>query len=70
MEQVPRIVYSPLSKRWFIVTRYAEKTSALGARYIVARRKFDVSGQMRLVLSRSGRKAVKRGIPTRVMIPR
>ena len=68
--QDPRSVYSPLSKRWFVVTSYTEKTSALGAPYIVARTKHDVTGQMKAILSKAGRAAVKRRTPTRVAVPR
>lgn len=66
----PRIVYSPLSKRWYVATRYIEKTSALGEKYIVARQKFDVTDQLHAILSKAGRAAVKRGKPTRVKVGR
>ncbi len=65
----PRIVYSPLSHSWFVVTRYVEKTSATGTKYIVARQKFNVTDQMTAILSEVGRAAVKRGTPGRLAVP-
>jgi hypothetical protein len=62
----PRIVYSPLSRRWYVATRYVQKVSAAGVPYIVATRKYDVSDQMHAILSKAGRAAVKRGKPARV----
>jgi len=62
----PRIVYSPLSRSWFVVTRFTEKTAADGTKYIVAQQKYDVTDQMEAILSKKGRAAVKRGIPVRV----
>jgi hypothetical protein len=62
----PRIVFSPLSHCWFVVTRYVEQTAANGTKYIVARTKFDVTDQMGAILSKAGRAAVKRGKPVRV----
>jgi hypothetical protein len=64
----PRIVFSPLTQSWFVVTRYVEKTSATGQRYIVASKKYDVTDQMIAILSPKGRNAVKRGKPVRVEI--
>lgn len=64
----PRIVYSPLDRRWCVVTRYAEKVSAGGVKYIVARQKFDVTDQMQAILSKAGRAALKRGKPARVEV--
>jgi len=58
---MPRITFSPLTRRWFILTRYAEKTTASGTRrYLVAREKFDVTDQMQTILSKTSRAAVKR----------
>lgn len=65
---IPRIVYSPLSHEWYVVTRYTEKVSASGAKYIIASKKFDVTDQMHAILSKTGRAAVKRGKPIRVEI--
>ena len=64
----PRIVYSPLGRCWYVVTRYTEKTSAAGAKYIVASQKYNVTDQMRAILSKAGRAAVRRGRPARVEI--
>lgn len=75
MIQHPRIVYSPLGKRWYIVTRYRERegidveTGEKNA-YIVAQRRYDVTEQMAAILSTQGRRAVKRGkAPVRVAPP-
>jgi hypothetical protein len=64
----PRIVFSPLSKSWYVVTRYREKLSASGMPYIVATTKYDVSDQMRAILSPKGKRAVKAGKPLRVEV--
>lgn len=54
--QVPRIVKSCLSDRWFVVTRYREKRG-LDAEtgepmaYLVATTKFDVTDQMTVILN-------------------
>lgn len=72
MTQHPRIVYSPLGNRWYVVTRYREREgidAETGERnpYIVATTKHDVTEQMLVILSEAGRKAVKRGkTPVRV----
>lgn len=39
----PRLVYSPLGRRVYVVTRYVEKTAPDGSRYLVASRKYDVT---------------------------
>ena len=59
-KQMPRITFSPLTRRWFILTRYDEKTTASGTRHLVAREKFDVTDQMQTILSKTSRAAVKR----------
>lgn len=64
----PRIVYSPLDRRWYVATRYAEKVSAGGVKYLVARQKFDVTDQMRAILSKAGRAAIPRGKPARLKV--
>ncbi len=51
----PRIVYSPLSKRWYVATRYTEKHGIDGATgkphaYLVASIKHDVTDQMTTIL--------------------
>jgi hypothetical protein len=60
-KQTPRITYSPLVRRWFVVTRYIEKTTPVGKRrYLVAREKFDVTDQMQAILAKTSRAAVTR----------
>ena len=63
----PRIVYSPLSKSWFVVTRYTKKQTTDGVSYIVASRKYDVTDQMEAILSKQGKAAIKCAKPARVM---
>ncbi len=53
--QTPRIVKSPLSHRWFVVTRYTTKsgidaTTGKKHDYLVASVKYDVTDQMRAIL--------------------
>lgn len=55
MAQTPRIVFSPLSKRWYAVTRYRLKggiNTATGedCSYIIATTKHDVTDQMDAIL--------------------
>lgn len=60
-KQTPQITFSPITRRWFVVTRYTEKTSPTGnVKYLVARDKFDVTDQMCAILSKTGRAAAKR----------
>ncbi len=52
---IPRIVYSPLSNRWYVATRYTEKTGIDGTTgkphsYLVASVKHDVTDQMETIL--------------------
>ena len=75
-KQTPRIVMSPLSNRWYVVTRYRVK-DGLDAQtgqkhqYIVATTKYDVTDQMGAILSKAARAAVRRGkTQTRVSAPR
>lgn len=74
MAQTPRIVYSPLGKCWYVVTRYSVRSridaqTGERAEFIVASVKHDVTDQMTAILSPQGKKAVKRGnTPTRVRI--
>ena len=65
-KQTPRIVYSPLGKCWYVVTRYRlrEGTDAETGepnQFLVAQTKYDVTDQMELILSPRGKRAVKRG---------
>ena len=70
MSQTPRIVFSELGQRWYIATRYREKSGVNAVtgenmRYIVATTKHDVTDQMQTILTsrigqRKQRKAVKR----------
>ncbi len=59
-KQAPRIVFSELGKRWYVVTRYREKegTGLDGERhrYIVATTKYDVTEQMKTILKARGRR--------------
>lgn len=70
--QNPRIVYSPLGQRWYVVTRYRERegidaTTGEKNMFIVAQTKYDVTEQMMVILSTQGRRAVRRGkTPVRV----
>lgn len=62
MAQVPRIVFSPLSKSWYVVTRYREKhgvgLDGQHHSYIIATVKHDVTDQMKAILeSRKTRRA-------------
>ena len=72
MAMIPRIVYSPLSKSWYVVTRYrindgTDVTSVVKTKFIVATTKYDVTDQMTAILSTKGIAAVRRGkTPTRV----
>lgn len=74
-KQTPRIVFSPLGKRWYVVTRYSvrkgtDATTGEPNDYIVASVKYDVTDQMAAILSPQGKKAVKRGkTPVRVKAP-
>lgn len=74
-KQTPRIVFSPLGKLWYVVTRYKvrEGTDAKTGKknqFIVASVKYDVTDQMEAILSQAGRKAVKRGkTPVKVPAP-
>jgi hypothetical protein len=58
----PRIVYSELSRRWYVVTRYREKNgvdtkTGEPTAYLVASVKYDVTDQMRSIFkSRKGRR--------------
>ena len=61
MAQTPRIVYSPLTRSWFVVTRYTTKESDTGRKYLVAQVKHDVTDQMKDILSKKGRAAVRSG---------
>ena len=71
-KQTPRIVFSPLGKCWYVVTRYKVREGTDAAtgeknQFIVATTKYDVTEQMEAILSAAGRKAVKRGkTPVRV----
>lgn len=56
MAQEPRIVFSELSKRWFIATRYRVKSgintvTGEDCSYIVATTKHDVTEQMHRILA-------------------
>ncbi len=70
----PRIVFSPLGKCWYVVTRYRVREgidAETGAKnqFIVATTKYDVTEQMEAILSAQGKRAVKRGrTPTRVSL--
>ena len=61
MSQVPRIVFSELSQRWYVVTRYRERRGVRAdtgepSTYIVATTKHDVTDQMHEIFaSRKGR---------------
>lgn len=72
MAQTPRIVYSPLGKCWYVVTRYVvrkglDAVTAEPNEYIMASVKYDVTDQMAAILSPQGKKAVRRGkTPVRV----
>jgi hypothetical protein len=50
----PRIVYSPLGKCWYVVTRYREKEGVgldgVRRRWLVASTKYDVTDQMLAIL--------------------
>lgn len=53
----PRIVFSPISDRWFVATRYAVRVghdAATGEKtsYIVASKKHDVTDQMTAILGK------------------
>jgi hypothetical protein len=50
MKQTPRITFSPLTRRWYVVTRYTMKTSASGTTYLSVREKHDVTDQMKAIL--------------------
>jgi hypothetical protein len=55
MAQTPRIVYSPLGNRWYVVTRFREKaginpSSGEPTRYMVASIKYDVTDQIDAVV--------------------
>ena len=71
-KQTPRIVQSPLSQSWYVVTRYrvrqgVDAETGEKNHFIVATTKYDVTDQMAAILSQAGRRAVKRGkAPTRV----
>lgn len=65
MAQVPRIVQSPLSNDWFVVTRYKEKRgidteSGDETFYLVAQVKHDVTDQMKTILAAHAKKARRR----------
>jgi len=51
---IPRIVFSELTKRWFVVTRYREKRGigldGQPLHYLVASIKHDVTDQMKAIL--------------------
>lgn len=54
LQQVPQIVYSPLSKDWYVVTRYRVK-NGIGLdgkphQYLVASVKHKVTDQMKKIL--------------------
>lgn len=72
MAMEPRIVFSPLGKRWYVVTRYryVDGTDAVTGeknQYLRASVKHDVTEQMQIILSNAGKRAVERGLaPTRV----
>lgn len=60
MAQVPRIVKSPLSDHWYVLTRYREKKgidldSGEPTTYLVAQVKHDVTDQMQAILKAEGR---------------
>ena len=55
MSQIPRIVKSPLSKHWFVLTRYVEKRGVDAktgddVAYLKALTKHDVTDQMVAIL--------------------
>lgn len=55
MKQLPRIVKSPLSNDWYVVTRYRERRGVDAETgephaYLVASEKFKVTDQMRAIL--------------------
>jgi hypothetical protein len=65
MAQVPRIVKSPLSNHWYVVTRYRERDgidlyTGAKTRYLVAQVKHDVTDQMTAILNAHKSPARKR----------
>ena len=51
----PRITYSPLTKQWFVVTRYrravgVDAMTGEKTHYLRAREKHDITNQMTLIL--------------------
>ncbi len=50
MSQTPQIVFSPLGRRWYVVTRYREKRTVDGKPYLIASTKHDVTMQMQRIL--------------------
>jgi len=56
----PRIVFSPLSKRWYVATAYREKhgiaTDGTPTAYLSVTRKYDVTDQMEQILRTTPRK--------------
>lgn len=65
MALTPRIVQSPLSDRWYVLTRYREREgidldSGEKTRYLVAQTKYDVTDQMTAILKAVARRKRKR----------
>lgn len=60
MAMTPRIVFSPLGKRWYVVTRFKEHRGGVDAKtgerhdYMVASIKYDVTDQMLAILKARG----------------
>lgn len=66
MAMTPRIVKSPLTGHWFVLTRYRERDgidldSGEKTRYLVAQTKYDVTDQMTAILKATTRR--KRNSP-------
>ena len=63
-KQHPRIVFSPLGKSWYVVTRYREKRGVNmdgeDIAYLVAATKYDVTDQMEAILKAHSRKTKPR----------
>lgn len=54
----PQIVKSPLTERWYVVTRYSTPKPGI----IVAQKKYDVTDQIESILKKHGKKRAEMAI--------
>lgn len=70
--QTPIVYFSPLTRRWFVTTKYVEKKGisadeGTAARYMQAVTKFDIDDQMSAILAGHKRNAqTVRGVRRRL----